>query len=202
VTDDWFSVGLQGTGSKSIEVADAFIPEYRSIPQSVLRDGTAPGRAVNRGPLYSLPGSTWAFPLPATCLGIAHEAMRVTLDLLRARYARELDGQSALLATLGLAASDIELASQLLRARARRLMDTAEQPYTSLESAAHRRDIAFAVQRARRAVNQLLEISGGGGLYASARIERLWRDCNASAAHGSFGWDKTMAAYGRALLEC
>jgi alkylation response protein AidB-like acyl-CoA dehydrogenase len=31
VVDDWFSVGLQGTGSKSIEIADAFIPEHRSV---------------------------------------------------------------------------------------------------------------------------------------------------------------------------
>jgi 3-hydroxy-9,10-secoandrosta-1,3,5(10)-triene-9,17-dione monooxygenase len=202
VVDDWFSVGLRGTGSKSIEVADAFIPEHRSIPQSALRDGTAPGRTLNGGPLYALPGSTWAVPLPAACLGIAHEALQVTRGFLRAKFAGEFDGQSALFATLGVAASEIELAYQLLQDRARRLMDSVERPYSSLESIAHRRDIAFAVQRARRAVNRLLEIDGGGGLYASARIERLWRDCNASAAHGSFSWEATMAAYGRALLEC
>jgi 3-hydroxy-9,10-secoandrosta-1,3,5(10)-triene-9,17-dione monooxygenase len=202
VVDDWFSVGLQGTGSKSIEVAEAFIPEHRSIPQSAVMDGTAPGRAINRAPLYGLSGSTWAFPLPAACLGIAREALRVTRDNLRAKYARTLDAQSALLATFGVAASEIDLANQVLRARAVRLMDSAKRPYSSLESIAHRRDIAFAVQRARRAVNQLLELSGGGGVYASATIERLWRDCNASAAHASFGWDASMAAYGRALLEC
>jgi 3-hydroxy-9,10-secoandrosta-1,3,5(10)-triene-9,17-dione monooxygenase len=202
VVDDWFSVGLQGTGSKSIEVADAFIPEHRSIAQSALNDGTAPGRTVNSGALYRLPGSTWAIPLPATCLGIAQEAVRVTCAGLRMRPDQQLADRSAVLATFGAAASEIDVSNQVLRHRARRLMQLAEGSYTSLESAAHRRDIAFAVQHARRAVNQLMELSGGRGLYGAAHIERLWRDCNASAAHASFGWDATMAAYGRALVEC
>jgi alkylation response protein AidB-like acyl-CoA dehydrogenase len=202
VVDDWFSVGLQGTGSKSIEVADAFIPDYRSIAQSALNDGTAPGRSVHSGALYRLPGSTWAFPLPATCLGIAQEAVRVTRDGFRARSEQHLGDQSALLATFGAAASEIDLAYQVLLRRASRLMQSANGADDSLESATHRRDIAFAVQRARRAVNQLMELSGGSGLYTAAIIERLWRDCNASAAHASFGWDTTMAAYGRALIGC
>ncbi|HEY2594279.1 MAG TPA: acyl-CoA dehydrogenase family protein [Chloroflexota bacterium] len=202
VVDDWFSVGLQGSGSKSIEVADAFIPEHRAIRQADLKTGLAPGRSVNTGALYRLPGFTWAFPLPATCLGIAREALRACRKLLRAKYATDLDAHSSTLATLGEAASDIEMAYQLLLNRARRLTESAERPYSPLEVVAHQRDIAFAVQRARRAVNQLMELSGGSGVYAAAAIERLWRDCNTSAAHGSFGWDTTMAAYGRALLEC
>jgi 3-hydroxy-9,10-secoandrosta-1,3,5(10)-triene-9,17-dione monooxygenase len=140
--------------------------------------------------------------LPATCLGIAREALRVCRKLLRAKYATDLAAHPSTLATLGVAASDIEVAYQVLLNRAKRLTESAERPYSPLEAIAHQRDIAFAVQRARRAVNRLMELSGGSGVYAAAAIERLWRDCNASAAHGSFGWDTSMAAYGRALLEC
>jgi 3-hydroxy-9,10-secoandrosta-1,3,5(10)-triene-9,17-dione monooxygenase len=140
--------------------------------------------------------------LPATCLGIAREALRVCRKLLRAKYATNLDAHASTLATFGLAASEIEVAYQVLLNRARRLTESAQRPYSPLEVVAHQRDIAFAVQRARRATNQLMESSGGSGVYAAAAIERLWRDCNASAAHGSFGWDATMAAYGRALVEC
>src|SRR5579864_6134763 len=43
IDDDWFTTGLKGTGSKSIRVADAFVPEYRSIPQAELESGDSPG---------------------------------------------------------------------------------------------------------------------------------------------------------------
>src|SRR5690606_33103023 len=31
VLDDWYTAGLRGTGSKSIRLADAFVPEYRTV---------------------------------------------------------------------------------------------------------------------------------------------------------------------------
>jgi 3-hydroxy-9,10-secoandrosta-1,3,5(10)-triene-9,17-dione monooxygenase len=201
VVDDWFTVGLQGTGSKSIEIGDAFIPEHRTVLHSDVNMGRAPGRAVNTGPLYSLPGSTWAFPLPATCLGVAREAVRVLQRAFRARYADGTNDAAAALGSFGEAATEIEIAYQVLLRRAKRLRDAAEQPYSAMDAIAHRRDIAFAVQRARRAVNSLMELSSGRGIYAASGIERLWRDCNASAAHASFGWDTAMSAFGRALLE-
>ena len=121
---------------------------------------------------------------------------------LRKRYleASSKDG-SAALATFGEAATEIEVAGDLLLRRARRLREAAEQPYTALDAVVHRRDIAFAVQSARRAVNRLMELSSGSGIYADTDIQRLWRDCNASAAHASFGWEAAMTGFGRALVE-
>jgi alkylation response protein AidB-like acyl-CoA dehydrogenase len=201
IVDDWFTVGLQGSGSKSIEFQDVFIPEHRSVSQSDITLRRGPGRSVNHGSLYGLPGSTWAFPLPATCLGVAREAVRVTRQALATRYAETVNDATAVLSTFGEAATNVDVAYDVLLRRAQRLRDTVEQPYSSLDAVVHRRDIAFAVQRSRRAVNRLMELSSGSGIYSAAGIERLWRDCNASAAHASFGWDTAMAAYGRALLE-
>jgi alkylation response protein AidB-like acyl-CoA dehydrogenase len=151
-----------------------------------------------------LPSSTWAFPLSATCLGIAREAVSVVRAALLRRFVDktelQLAEQSAVLATFAEAVSDIDVAHNLLLARARRLMETPAHPYTQLESAEQRRDIVYAVHRARYAVNQLMELSGGTGIYDDVPIQQLWRDCTASAAHASFGWNAGLAEYGRALL--
>jgi alkylation response protein AidB-like acyl-CoA dehydrogenase len=201
IDDDWYTSGLRGTGSKSIRVPDAFIPEHHSISMQALDSGQAPGRAVNGGPLYGLPGSTWAFVLPATPLGIARGAVEVVRTNLRQRLG-ELDQerlveQSAVIARFARAASDVEVAHMLLLARARRMLDCA---YSPMERAQHRRDIAYAVQQARRATNDLMELSGGSGLFETAKIQRMWRDCNAAAAHAGLAWEPAAVAYGRALL--
>lgn len=204
IVDDWFTSGLRGTGSKSIRVADAFIPEHRSIDMRELDSGTAPGRALNPGALYRLPGSTWAFVLAATPIGVARGA----LESVRTHLGARLDGldpervaeQSAVIGRFARAATDVDVAGLLLTDRAERLMASAEQPYTSLDRLVHRRDMAYAVQQARHAVNELMELSGGSGIYDTTTIQRQWRDANAAAAHFGLAWEPAAVAYGRGLL--
>jgi alkylation response protein AidB-like acyl-CoA dehydrogenase len=201
IVDDWYASGLRGTGSKSIQVPDAFIPEHRSISTHALDSGQAPGRVVNPGPLYGLAGSTWAFVLPATPVGIARGAVDAVCAGLQKRFGnlddQRIAEQSAVIARFAKAASDVEVASMLLLARATRLTET---QYSLMERAQHRRDLGYAVQQARHAVNDLMELSGGSGIYETTTIQRMWRDCNAAAAHAGLAWEPAAVAYGRALL--
>ncbi len=48
VDDDWKTVGLRGTGSNTLIVADAFIPDHRCINPWEVSAGTAPGTALER----------------------------------------------------------------------------------------------------------------------------------------------------------
>src|SRR5262245_22050479 len=43
VIDDWYACGLAGTGSKSFTIAEAFVPEYRTISDQELNEGRGPG---------------------------------------------------------------------------------------------------------------------------------------------------------------
>jgi alkylation response protein AidB-like acyl-CoA dehydrogenase len=204
VDDDWFTSGMRGTGSKSIRVPEAFIPEHRSISAAELEAGRSPGQAVNPGPLYRLAASTWTFVLPATPVGIARGALDVAGAGLRQRLdglpAEHVAEHSAALARFARASVEVDVATLLLRARARRLMESAGTLFSRHERALHRRDLAYAVQQARHATNDVMELSGGSGIYETTAIQRMWRDCNAAAAHFSLAWEPSAVAYGRSAL--
>src|SRR5439155_24424633 len=72
IEDNWHVMGLSGTGSKYVVVADAFVPEYRThsyLDAFLLKN---PRASVNDGPLYRLPfGLVFANALAASAVGVA-----------------------------------------------------------------------------------------------------------------------------------
>ena len=204
IDDDWFTTGLKGTGSKSLRVADAFVPEHRSILQSDVESGGCPGRAVNTGPLYGLPGSTWTFVLPATPIGIARGAVSAARDSLRRRLGslpeEHVADHSATLERFARASTEIDVSYLLLQRQARRLTEAVERPLSPAERSLQRRDIGYAVQQARHAVDVLFELTGGSGIYEKNDLQRMWRDVNAAAAHFGLGWESAAVAYARSSL--
>ena len=55
IIDDWHTIGLEGTGSKSFSVEDVFVPDYALLRGEDARTGNGPGAAVNPGGVYRLP---------------------------------------------------------------------------------------------------------------------------------------------------
>ena len=84
VDDDWKTVGLRGTGSNTLIVADAFIPDHRCINPWEVSAGTAPGTALNASPLFRLPfGPALAYYLSAPALGAAERTFEDWVELHR-----------------------------------------------------------------------------------------------------------------------
>jgi 3-hydroxy-9,10-secoandrosta-1,3,5(10)-triene-9,17-dione monooxygenase len=52
IDDDWHTMGLAGTGSKSIVAQRAFVPTHRAVTFAALVDATAPGMRAHPNPLY------------------------------------------------------------------------------------------------------------------------------------------------------
>ena len=71
--------------------------------------------------------------------------------------------------------------------------------FTRLEKATRSRNLAFAIQQCREAVNTLYQASGGSGVYLSGDMQRWWRDVNAASQHVAFTWDLAAVSYGRAV---
>src|SRR5215471_5351731 len=72
IIDDWYTVGLKGTGSKTIVVNDVFVPEGRTLPNTALEDGQAPGRQINTHPMYgAISSANFTGAMAAPAIGAA-----------------------------------------------------------------------------------------------------------------------------------
>lgn len=54
IIDDWYVMGLCGTGSRTIVVENMFVPEHRVIDREFLMARVGPGLKRNDGPLYQV----------------------------------------------------------------------------------------------------------------------------------------------------
>lgn len=204
IIDDWHAVGLKGTGSKSLLVKDAFIPAHRAVRFSDLGSGNAPGAVLHAAGHYTLPYDTvWPLSLAGAPIGAALGALNAFVDATAARVATLPPAVQAANATAF--ARIAQASAQIDAARALLLRDATaadEAPpgstFTPLEKATRSRNLAFAVQQCRDAVNTLYQASGGSGVYLSGAMQRWWRDVNAASQHVAFTWDLAAVAYGRA----
>lgn len=207
IVDDWHTTGLRGTGSKSIRLADAFVPEYRSLSIPELANGNAPGLSLHDSIVYRAPfPEVLILALVGAPLGIAQGALARHAEGLRAQFAafveEQIAEQSTALARVARASAEIDAAFAVIRSAAARV-DASADPlrFNRLERASLLRDYAYAAQTARGAVNSLFEGGGSRALYDSSELQRMWRDMNTACAHMGFSWDRTAPAFGRALLD-
>src|SRR5438445_6035575 len=66
IIDDWYTVRLKGTGSKTIVVNDVFVTERRTVSNVDIAEGLAPGGLVHAPPLCSaIPAANFTGGMPA-----------------------------------------------------------------------------------------------------------------------------------------
>ncbi|HVW70579.1 MAG TPA: acyl-CoA dehydrogenase family protein [Steroidobacteraceae bacterium] len=205
VVDDWFVAGMRGTGSKTIKVPEAFIPEHRAVRMEDMAAGTSPGSRVHRGAIYRMSWRDVApFSLIGVPVGIGRSAVSVFAESLRKSMSsftpEQIAEQSATLTRLAVAAADIDASYAMIIENAARIDAAASPGDLSAEQRARiPRDWAYAAQRSRHAVTSLFEAGGGGATYDYSELQRVWRDANAAAQHVAFTWDSAMSGYGRVL---
>src|SRR5690349_13200781 len=89
IEDDWHTMGLAGTGSKTIVARGAFVPTHRALPFADLISATAPGMRGNPNPLYR---QSFLAVLPITIvspvLGMAEGALADFLNMAKVRTTR------------------------------------------------------------------------------------------------------------------
>lgn len=189
VEDSWDVVGLRGTGSKDIIVRDAFIPDYRVIAFDRVSDGSAAKEAGLTDPLYHVPFSQ-AFPLGITSavIGIAEGALAHHMAYQKGRTqitgTKSKDDPYSLFA-MSEAAAEISASRTALIDNVCRFYDQAAagQTATFEERAVGRRIQVQAAWRAVRAVDEIVNRSGGNGMRMSSPIQRFWRDAHMGMVH-------------------
>lgn len=201
IIDDWNTVGLKGTGSKTIVVDDVFVPEYRTLPNTALEDGSGPGRKINAHPMYgAISSANFTSAMAAPAVGAARGFLQVFEERLRSKSANIDDGLLINMARYAQAVAQVDsvYSMSMMNASNFACIPAAEVPADA--RAKCRRDQAFTAQTCRKTVNMLYEECGGSGLFASSEFQRYWRDTNAAAAHHGLTWDWHAVAWTKSTL--
>jgi len=206
VIDDWHVMGLAGTGSKSFEVKETFVPEHRIIDAVAADDSRGPGVAVNSAPIFRVPfTSVAATGFAAIAVGIAEGFLEEWTGYTKGRSSRgtpvaELMGTQI---DAGHAAIEIDAARRMYLGAARDAMETLArgERLSERQRLQSRLSASFAAQQALSAVQRLFNAAGGRVIYSRNVLQRRMRDIQAAASHISIAWNTTSSAYGGFLLQ-
>ncbi len=203
IIDDWHVAGLAGSGSKTFEIKDAFVPAHRILDKEV-EEGAPPQYAA---PVFKLPrGGVSAASFSAVVVGIAEGFLDQYIKYTGPRKSRvtvAIADQMGTQIGMGLAASELEAAAQMYLTPLREIMLALErgERVSKPENLRGKRNAAYAAQLSIAAVQRLFNAAGGRALYLDSPLQRMFRDCHAAAAHHSLMWDSAAAAYGRHVLR-
>jgi 3-hydroxy-9,10-secoandrosta-1,3,5(10)-triene-9,17-dione monooxygenase len=204
VDDDWHAIAVQGTGSNTVVVADAVVPDHRVIDPMLAVLGMAPGAEVNPTPLFRVPFTGLSIYLAGPVLGGARAASRHLADYISTKthlWTGEVIGrQDPMLGHVGEVEARVSSAEAVLRAGARNLDATAGQPVDPVGALALVRDTAFAVRLCADAVDEAMRWSGASAVREGHRANKWWRDVRALSAHQGFNTDSAYVGWARAAL--
>jgi 3-hydroxy-9,10-secoandrosta-1,3,5(10)-triene-9,17-dione monooxygenase len=208
IIDDWQTLGMRGTGSRSVRCKEVFVPEHRVVSFHVNRPGHEfPGLRLNTNPMYRIPLPAYAgYGIGGCLIGNAQAALDTTIELVKARStsytgARMRDFQAVQL-RIGTAGAKIDAARAWMR------QDCIDGHRTAAEGRAfdvemklrYRRNGAFAIRLVTEAVDCLHELAGAHGIYDSYPLQRMFRDAHAGAAHINFSIDTQLPSWGLVAL--
>ena len=206
VIDDWHVTGLAGTGSKSFEVTDAFVPGHRFLDGARARAGPGPGTAVNTVAVYRSPrGGITPTGFAALNVGMARGILHDWYAFTRPRKSRGIpiakDAGTQILATRSHAEIDAAEALYLNNLRDAMARLERHEILDPLYIATARRNVAFACQLALKAATRLINSGGGGLLFDDNPIQRQYRNLLGGVAHHGVNWERAAQGFGAVVLD-
>jgi 3-hydroxy-9,10-secoandrosta-1,3,5(10)-triene-9,17-dione monooxygenase len=202
IVDDWHALGMRGTGSFSVSLRNAFVPDHRTVTIADMIAGTPPGRhvhpefAILRSPRYFLV----PFVLPASGFALGRRALTLTAEALRARGQPPSDAAHL---RLGEAAALIESALLIFSTRRATSVALLEAGAPIPEEAVlrNRRDVVLAFRMIVDGVERLARLTGARGVYDDEPLQAIRRDLATIATHIVVSEEGGLVPYGRFLTR-
>ena len=208
IVDDWHTLGMRSTSSKTVRCKDVFVPSHRVLSMYVAKPGHSwPGLEVHRNPHYRIPTSALGGHCIGACMvGNARAALDTTIELVKSRStnytgAKMRDFQTVQL-RVSKAAAQVDAAALLMRNDCLEAQKVIEDGGTlAVETRLrYKRNCAFASRLCVEAVDSLHEMAGANGIYDRYPLQRMFRDSRAAAGHFSFSTDAQLPAWGLVAL--
>lgn len=204
IKDVWNVVGLRGTGSNDIVVAEHFVPEAFTLSMSDTGRCYGPGQEQNTSDLYKLPfHSLFTTTISTPIIGMAYGAYVEHVEMQQSRVRAAYLGEKASLdpfaaVRVARAGSEIDAAWALTMNNIREemaLVAKGEKIPLGLRLKV-RRDQVLGTQRAIDAIDALFEASGGRALAEGTYLQRAWRDAHAGRVHAANDPERALQMYG------
>ncbi|MBT2383947.1 hydrolase [Streptomyces sp. ISL-11] len=196
VLDTWFSVGMRGTGSNTLVLDGAFVPEHLSFDRERVMEGSgSPSPAAcHRVPLKAVNGLSFVVPVLGAARGML--TRWTGWGAARAAGTGGAAHDAGFRDVLARTAGELDAAELLVR-RAAAVADSGG--CTALLTARGARDCALAAETLLTAVNRMFRATGTSG-QAAGGFERSWRDVNSATSHLVLRLDAAAMAYAEQVL--
>ena len=196
VIDDWFSPGMAGTGSRSIELDNVFIPEHRLLNTADARAGKTIEASENFGPIFRVPpmcGANKIFsgPVVGMALGALDAIERdlsdrsnvagIPMASLKTAQMRVAEAGALIEAAWALLQRDCDLALEI--GYVGRLTTVEDRAFW-------RRNNAYVGVMCVKAVDTLHPLIGARGLTPDSDFLRSYRDIHAATMQINMAWDR------------
>lgn len=202
----WHVEGLQGTGSKDVDI-DSFVPDYRTMTVEYFYRGTEPGKAVNKSPIFNVPWFTmWSYGLASPATGTALGALEAYIEDNRTRASallgRNIADNSYVHTRLVEAATIINDARARIPVTWNHIYDVVASG-ASLSTAVRiktRFEASYVVQQLLGPIERLLEVAGGGALAKDKPMQLHMRSLLGMKLHPFAIWENMAGPYSLVLF--
>lgn len=208
IRDTWYAKGMRGSGSKTIVVDKAFVPEHRIEDAfEIMTQRSAGAGLYPESKIYHTPFIyVFASCFSAVSLGIAERMLELFRERnkgrVRAYTGAPVGATIPALMRLAESTHQVEAGRAFLEKtweEMRRL--SAARTYPAPERMAFwRTNQAYAVKLFVEAVDRLFEASGGSAWFDDNELQRLFRDSHMTAAHAYTDYDIAAQILGRSLM--
>ncbi|MBK5007744.1 flavin-dependent monooxygenase [Pseudomonas sp. S60] len=208
IRDDWYAVGMRGSGSKTLIVRDAFVPEHRIQKAKDMMEGKSAGFGLypDSKIFYAPYRPYFASGFSTISLGIAERMLEVfrekTRNRVRAYTGVAVGAATPALMRLAESTHQVAAARALLEKSWDEIAQYSERhEYPSRATLAFwRTNQGYAVKMCIQAVDRLMEAAGGGAWFESNEMQRLFRDSHMTGAHAYTDYDVCAQILGRELM--
>lgn len=189
--ESWDVIGLKGTGSKTLVLEEVFVPEYRTHSAQNVHDRTEIGFSENDRPLYRVPWmSIFYSTIAGVAVGTARGGIERFIESTKSRVSFAGKGMQ-------MAANpfvQLRIANALVEVRKAndRLVNMWEDMFDTTASGQEpdqstrlrsRFESADCNASAFNALSQIMEVAGGGVLFATNPQQRYFRDLLGMRVH-------------------
>ena len=188
ITDDWYVLGLRGTGSDTYTVTDLFVPDAHAPARDVPEERREPG------PLYVI-GSTllYASGFCSVTLGLARRMLETYVQLARGRQSR---AATSVMARNNAVQREVACMEAKLSAARAFLHEAAGEVYESATNGTLDVDKRIRLRLATTwGMNEATDVSiacyrgaGTGAIMDSGLFERRFRDAISASQHLQGMW--------------